>query len=138
MIKKNKSKELNLASKREIAQILLRGAFSIRDLAKQFNTSKSTIGRISKKAIFYLSIPPDELNGIRQRYSSKYDSINNKIMKTFIKLRNQNISVTKKMFKTMAIEINKIHNNNEFKFSNFWFERFFFSLKLKGLKYYTT
>jgi Trp operon repressor len=51
---REKKEQLTLEDRFEIAEQILNKSTSYRLLAKKYNTSNSTIGRIGKKATFYL------------------------------------------------------------------------------------
>ena len=132
----DKQKELTLFKKREIAQHLIDGNLSFSKLARKYNTSKATIGRISKKKEEYaLQTNNQRIRKCRLQYRTQLTVLNDRVVEKIKSLRNLGIPVSRNMVNKIAKKIYLNVGIQNFKYSQSWINRIkkIYSIKRKRL-----
>lgn len=121
-------KFLTLKEKSEILELCKKGC-RVTHLFKTYNVSKSTICSIKKKTRQIRKRVQNTMYGAKNRktlHASEFPTMEKKLFKWFIDMRNKKFPVSGLMLKTKALDIHqKIkENNHNFNASDGWLQKF--------------
>lgn len=128
----DKNRKLTFVQKIEIVKKFQSDKKSMRNLANEYKSSKSTIARILKNREKYIKIttksseivPPCVNTDYLLPQTSKFRDLDTTVFEAFVKLRSNNIGINGNVLRKIGLQVAQHFNLNDFKASNGWIDRF--------------